>query len=464
MPNLLLITDVPRLRKLFVRLAEDRNLSLRVAGSLEHGDEELVANRPAMVFVQTHLSGLSADILLMHFKKLLGRRRTRFVLLSPADQVNNDAIKLYHHHIDSSLDDQSLNDAIMTAIATLAPKGKRAGASQGDAAPNAASAASRETPDTPAERGASEPPGGTFDAELPFAAPVQAGEPGGDTPLETAEPSLEQQGVVYAPRPQLSVYSEFTSTFDSAVSQAPEPEPAERLLDEAPEAWSHAPDTSFRAEQTRTRSKSIRYVLWLVAIIVASVAVTLYQYQGSRSNPSEPARPPAASAGPEATAPPVSSAPKPQADEAQVRLGDRAVITAIAENRAGKEQKPVLPSVARPTALPEFIPRGGLDKGYGAANPGWELYRGVVTEFKVFREGAAIKAIQVIDRGGQGIPETFMKGVLGHLARSQTFSLTSSEKKEGYEIQRGQVAGNLGAVLYRDVQGGKLRAFVLTWQ
>jgi hypothetical protein len=139
------------------------------------------------------------------------------------------------------------------------------------------------------------------------------------------------------------------------------------------------------------------------------------------------------------------------------------MLSAMAENRTNREQKPS-PAIPRPTALPDFIPRAGLDRGYGAANPGWELYKGLVTEFKVFREGTTIKAIQIIDRGGQGIPESFMKGVLAHLAKTPSFSLTSSEKKEGYEIQRGQVAGNLGAVFYRDAQGGKLRAFVVTWQ
>ena len=71
MADLLLITDKPRLKKVFLRLAGERNLPLRVAGSLEKGAEEIVADKPAMVFVQTHLSGLSADILLMHLKKLL---------------------------------------------------------------------------------------------------------------------------------------------------------------------------------------------------------------------------------------------------------------------------------------------------------------------------------------------------------------------------------------------------------
>lgn len=89
---------------------------------------------------------------------------------------------------------------------------------------------------------------------------------------------------------------------------------------------------------------------------------------------------------------------------------------------------------------------------------------GLVTEFKVFREGAAIKAIQVIDKGGRGIPEGFMKSALAQLVGNSSFVLASTEKKGGYEIQRGQLAANLNAVFYRDAQGGGLRAFVITWQ
>jgi hypothetical protein len=145
-------------------------------------------------------------------------------------------------------------------------------------------------------------------------------------------------------------------------------------------------------------------------------------------------------------------------------MTDRAVLSAIAENRAVKAPAPTVPLNNRPRALPVFIPRAGLDKSYSTANPGWERYKGVVTEFKVFREGESIKAIQVIDRGGQGVPDAFMKMVLQQLTKIPSYAVVSSEKKDGYEIQRGQVADNLKVVYYRDAEGGRLRAFVMTWQ
>jgi hypothetical protein len=148
----------------------------------------------------------------------------------------------------------------------------------------------------------------------------------------------------------------------------------------------------------------------------------------------------------------------------QDRLSDKAVLTAIAENRSTRSSVAAPLAGGRPTTLPAFIPRYGVDKKFGEANPGWERYKGKVTEFKVLREAQAIKAIQVIDRGGQGVPESFMKGVLRQVTTNPAFRIETSEKKEGYVIQRGRISEQIKVVYYRDENGGNLRAFVLTWQ
>jgi len=165
-----------------------------------------------------------------------------------------------------------------------------------------------------------------------------------------------------------------------------------------------------------------------------------------------------------AKTPAVTTALPPAAPQELDRMSDKAVLTAIAENRTPKSQTPVVAAGARPTNLPDFIPRNGLDKQFSATNPGWERYKGQVTEFKVLREAQKIRAIQVIDRGGNGVPESFMKGVLRQVTKNPVLSTELSEKKEGYEIQRGRVADNIKVVYYRDENGGKLRAFVITWQ
>ena len=447
MSNLLLITDVARLRKVFGRLTEDKNIRLRVVNNLEKGGEEITIEKPDVVFVQTHLSGLSPDILIMHLKKQLGRRRSRFVLLASPGQTNDAILKPYQGWLDTSAEDSQLLSELQRLLAALLSKPKK---SAEPAPPGPiASIEFKPLPVSTAEFSAllgtpptseNVPPQQDY-AELQLSVA---------TPAAT-EPSLEEQGMTYSPRQRLSVYSEFNSSFDNAVSSTAEPETLEQATPSQAHEWdAEEIDT---VESKPARSKRGIFLLWLAPVVVAVVAITYLQQQKS---------PPKAVT---AKAPAVTGVASPTAPQDQEGMNDKAVLSAIAENRGSKSAPPLTSSVApRPTSLPDFIPRSGLDKQFSAANPGWERYKGEVTEFKVLREGQAIKAIQVIDRGGQGVPESFMKGVLRQAAKNPSFSIGTSEKKEGYLIQRGRIAENIKVVYYRDENGGKLRAFVMTWQ
>ncbi len=456
MVDLLLITDIPRLRQLFMRLADDPNLRLRVASSLEQGGEEIAADKPAMVFVQTHVSGLSADILLMHLKKRLGRRRTRFVLLAPPDQVNDAVLKLYHSSLDTSQDDFQLLNAVHDAIATLAAKGKKraaAVAEPGDAVPQA--------PKEPALQESLAVDRVDFQIS-PSAFSPQYAESLVAAAAEPDEPPPVEQGSAYAARPRLSVYSEFTSSLESAVSDVRPTELPRELPAEQPFLRDSRQDDAIGIETRPPRPRYASFLLWFVPLVVVVVAVTLLQHRGSQPKVVDVA--PLAPALPgEAAKAPAPATKQPLAG-ADASAAGRAHVLSIDQARGAKGQAPPPAVAPRLTALPSFVPRDGLDKKYGAANPGWERYMGLVTEFKVFREGTAIKAIQVIDKGGRGIPEGFMKSALAQLAGNSPFVQDSSEKRDGYQIQRGRLAANLNAVFYRDAQGGGLRAFVVTWQ
>jgi len=448
--NLLLITDIPRLRKIFSHCLDESAFHLRIASSLEQGGEEIVADKPAMIFVQTHLSGLSADIILKHLKKQLGRKRSRFVLLTPPEQVGEEVLAQYQGHLDTSLDDHALTEAIHTTLAGLVARGK--------AAPPA--------PEAPPQPDRTEPVPGTLVAEQP-----QPPAPQPDIPQPpalhpvpaTGEPSLEEQGLTYAPRSRVSVYSEFTSSFDTAVNRMQPAEPVSDVRTSPAHEWDYGQIET--VEPREARSKRATFLLWLVPVLVVAIIVTTLQHHRPRPSTTVEVAPakPAAAPAPAAPKPPLTTAPAKPAIQhpaagTAAHTDGQAVQPTTAVNRGAT------PSAPRLTELPTFIPRTGLDKGYSAANPGWERYKGEVTEFKVFREQGTIKAIQVIDRGGKGVPESFMKTVLKQVSRNPAFVPGSSEKREGYEIQRGQLADNtIKVVYYRDAQGGTIRAFVLTW-
>lgn len=476
MSNLLLITDVARLRKIFGRLTEDKNIRLRVVNNLEKGGEEIAIEKPDVVFVQTHLSGLSPDILIMHLKKQLGRKRSRFVLLAAPGQTNDAVLKPYQGWLDTSVDDSQLLTKLQHLLAAFLSKPKKI-----DEPASPAPAAATEFKPQPLITA-------DFSARLDQP-PVSEAVPPQQvssamqlevvTPPAMAEPTLEEQGITYAPRRRLTVYSEFNSSFDNAVSSTPEPETLEQATPPPAHDWnSESIDT---AEARPARSKRGTFLLWLTPVVIGVVVITYLQHQtpAPKPEPTTAKTAPVSVVTPAAkTLPPntptsvpspaktgaVTSAVPPAAPQELDRLSDKAVLSAIAENRGTKSPTPAASSGARPTSLPDFIPRYGFDKQFSAANPGWERYKGQVTEFKVLREAKAIKAIQVIDRGGNGVPESFMKAVLHQVTKKPLLNIDSTEKKEGYEIQRGRISENIKVVYYRDEGGGKLRAFVLTWQ
>ena len=446
MSNILLITDVARLRKIFSRLGEDKNIRLRVVNNLEKGGEEISIEKPDVVFVQTHLSGLSAEILLMHLKKQLGRRRSRFVLLASPGETSDAILKPYQGWLDTSAEDGPLLSELQHLLVTLLSKAKKSG----EPAPPAQEASTTFM----AQPVSSEESSALL---APLAALEEAPEQQTGTELQhpvatsgSSEPSLEEQGITYAPRQRLSVYSEFTSSFDNAVSSTPEPETLEQATPTAAHEWDAEDIDTIEAKPVR--SKRTMFLLWLAPVMVAVVALTYIQQRKAAPKP-ETVKTPA-----------LTSAATTAVPKEQDSMSDKAVLNAIAENRGAKNPPPVAASAARPVTLPDFIPRSGLDKQFSTANPDWERYKGRVTEFKVLREAQAIRAIQVIDRGGQGVPESFMKGVLQQVAKNPSFAIDTFEKKEGYLIQRGRIAENIKVVYYRDENGGKLRAFVMTWQ
>lgn len=116
------------------------------------------------------------------------------------------------------------------------------------------------------------------------------------------------------------------------------------------------------------------------------------------------------------------------------------------------------PPAARP--LPAFIPAEGRDEAYSAQKPGWERYQARRAEYRLFRSGDAVKALQVIASGSRPLSERLLNDALKGLAGSTRFQVLSRETKDGFRITRGKIAGKGDVLLYR--RKGALRAFVIT--
>jgi hypothetical protein len=126
---------------------------------------------------------------------------------------------------------------------------------------------------------------------------------------------------------------------------------------------------------------------------------------------------------------------------------------------AGKEVTGAFQNV--PGALPSFLPRQAADSEYGKANPGWERYQGPLTEFRIFREKGLIRAIQVIDRGGQGVSPGLLSSVLNEMTGSPQYVMETTEKKSSYLVEKGSLINGDRIIVYRKEPERSVKAFVL---
>ncbi len=435
MTELLLITDIPRLRKVFSRMAEEPDMRLRVSTSLENGAQEIIAEKPAFIFVQTHLSGFSPEILLMHLKKQLGKKRSRFILLSTKEQTNEEVLKLYQGHIDTSLDDNQLFEAIKDILNNEPHQAKTDRINPAQPADELHNVfTSIPIINESKESGQTEPASPEMQIQkIP-------------TAENTAnDNSLEEQGIIYSRRSPLSVYSEFTSSFDSAVSNMPSNEPENKSGH-----WSELQENATDIEAAQTRPRWVTLLFWALPVLAIVVAVTMLQQYIS-----QPKTVDIAPASPVAV-------PDNKTTPAVVVPAEKAINAPPVPAPAPVPIKEAAPN--RLTKLPDFVPAGKLDSSYGKTNPGWELYKGSKKDFKVFREGGGIKAIQVIDREGKGMSNQFMFDILKQIVKSPKFTVELTEKKDGYEIRRGRLTEDLTMVQYVDTESSKMRAFVVTWK
>lgn len=410
------ITDIPRMTVFFERMVQQYP-DLIVVNEIHRGIEELENRKPEVVLIQNHLSGLSADILHKHLKSRLGQHKARFGLISTSAALDVDTSAQFETILDPALNDAQLEQALTRIL----------------------------------HRQPSPGPQDSTTLNQPAVAPA--------LPDQEPEPALQQQLIPSAAaddepaaapltyemprRPGLSIISDFSKQLDTR-SDAVKTEPA--LFAER-EQELHIRDlhqephliTDFEEPQPWYRKTS--FILVSVTLVVV-VGVSLFQHRSSRTEAVPPKAAPEVKPSPAATPPAVVAPAQPQPDLKQ----------GLSSHGAG-----------RPRNLPSFIPLEGRDPGYGKENPGWENYRGQTSEYRIFKEkDGTIKAIQVIDRSGAGIQESFYISILKELAGATAMRPTSSEIKEGYEIRRGDLAG-LQLVQYRDAQGGRMRGFVITW-
>jgi hypothetical protein len=149
-------------------------------------------------------------------------------------------------------------------------------------------------------------------------------------------------------------------------------------------------------------------------------------------------------------------------DQGKERL-KTAKASVVVKSSAAMQQTPHAKVMQREQRLPSCILVNSPDQSYAATHPGWQRYVNDVLEFRVYREGPVIKAIQGIGLHGKTISGEFFASFLKETAGLDSFSLHSREKREGSLVEKGLVGSVAEVIVYRNNQNGQIIAFVLAY-
>ncbi|TGU73980.1 hypothetical protein E4633_00465 [Geomonas terrae] len=103
-------------------------------------------------------------------------------------------------------------------------------------------------------------------------------------------------------------------------------------------------------------------------------------------------------------------------------------------------------------ALPLFIPRVPADAAYAAAHPGWERYENEKVEFRVFREGGRIIAIQALPTGDAGIGERQVPAWFREAVGAEMPAKGKIKEADGVKVETRRVPGGAEIAIYRSPQ------------
>lgn len=120
------------------------------------------------------------------------------------------------------------------------------------------------------------------------------------------------------------------------------------------------------------------------------------------------------------------------------------------QSAAQPEQTPAASGERQP--LPLFIPRVPSDAPYAAAHPGWERYAGDKVQFRVFREGGRIMAIQALAVGDAEIGESLVPAWFREAAGTEMPTKGKVKETDGIEVETRRARGGAEVAIYRGPQ------------
>jgi CheY-like chemotaxis protein len=138
------------------------------------------------------------------------------------------------------------------------------------------------------------------------------------------------------------------------------------------------------------------------------------------------------------------------------------VVKPEAKPEVKPEAKPVLKAGLK--SLPAVVSQTKLDETYGKTHPGWQRYIGTRVEFKIFKEAGLYRALQVLARTGEPIPDQLFKRILIEFGGVDSYQVKSTGEKGKYLVEQGVTKGDVALTIYRNKGDRRTKAFVLYYR
>jgi len=96
-----------------------------------------------------------------------------------------------------------------------------------------------------------------------------------------------------------------------------------------------------------------------------------------------------------------------------------------------------------------LIPLSGNDQMFVSQKPGWERYVGTDFEMRMYRSGGKLKAVQVLATKGHVLSESRLKKILIELTGTDVYKITSQEQKHGFDLSHATINRKADLLIYR---------------
>jgi hypothetical protein len=402
--NIVLLTNEERLIRLFNNSAVQGTGKVRVAAGIHEALAAVTTKGQNLIFIQERLGEMAGELLAYRMSEELKGKKVRIILFGDPEAIPVSGRKPFQAVLDPALSDDDLSAVILEIVSTPAAGTRK-----------------KKAP--------------VKNKPLPSAVERKPAESEPAILTETVDDVVKIQGAASYPLPAYSsddippvsdlTRTTFQAKLESALNEASGSSTVPRrempLVSPEPLRVTWGKPTFLERVRDRFRRPRILIIFGAACACFLALMFFLLFYQQK----------PGKTVG--------SSGSKP-----------------------GTEENVVSPAFQNaPGALPSFLPRQSADSAYGKANPGWERYQGPLTEFRIFREKGLIRALQIIDRSGQGISPALLSSVLTEMAGGRQYVVETTEQKGSFIVEKGTVLNGDRIIVYRKEPERSVKAFVL---